>query len=380
MRPIKFRLAVLAVGITALTHAPSASAESTALCKADEQSCTEANRVFHVHETSVGKAKFLTSVNPNLIHHVHEVTLSGKKARLLTSIGTVECDALYLGDVSNSKLEISGAFTYTNCILGGANCSIAEENGPSKVTVAGEGHETAVVTKENLVYVVCGSSIDCRFHGTGLLGTAKGSLLSAQKNGEVVLLGQSVSKEAGGFLCPKETKLDMTTTPLEATYFAQPTEATIELCKKDVGAKACPFETEGIIIECDALFLSNAIGTLASPLIIEGNFTYSNCNHECRVIEENGPSEIKVEKTGAEMAKVTGEGLVHLMCPGLVNCSYNGITLIGTGKGFLIATNTNGEVVLSEQKTAKEAGGFLCPKESQLDITTTPLTATYITS
>jgi hypothetical protein len=146
---------------------------------------------------------------------VHEATLAGHKAVLKTSIVTVECDVLFLGDAlseSGKPLVIHGKFTYTNC----ASCTITEENGPSELKVLKEGHETASVTGEGLVHVEC-SGLNCRYTGEGLKGTAKGPLLSTETNGEVSLTEKEVHKESGLF-CPKESKLTITTTPLEPTY------------------------------------------------------------------------------------------------------------------------------------------------------------------
>jgi hypothetical protein len=207
MKAIKmFGLAVLtALMAMAFVGAASAMAESTVLCKNDESPCTEGNVIAHVHETSVGKAK------------------------LLTSFGTTECNVLFLGDAAEAMEEgaglgVIGSFTYTECTLGGSNCTATEENGPAELEVLKEGHETGKVTGEGLVHLVCGKSIDCSYNGTGLTGTAKGPLLSAQTpdNGEVSLSEQSTTKEAGGFLCPKTAKLDITTTPLVATYVSTP--------------------------------------------------------------------------------------------------------------------------------------------------------------
>jgi hypothetical protein len=133
--------------------------------------------------------------------------------------------------------------------------------------------------------------------------------------------------------------------------------------------------------ECNALFSSTKVGAAGKPQILEGNFTYTNCelgSSKCTATEENGPSEIKIEASGTEEAKVTGEGLVHLVCGMSIDCSYNGTNLVGTGKGPLISTQANGEVSISEAATTKEAGGFLCPKSTKLDITTSPLVATYL--
>jgi len=132
-----------------------------------------------------------------------------------------------------------------------------------------------------------------------------------------------------------------------------------------------------IIVKCDVLFLSTSVGSEAAPLVIEGNFTYTNCG-SCTATEENGPSIIEVLKEGHETAKVTGEGLVHVNCSGL-NCRYNGEGLAGIGKGPLLSTQANGEVSIQEAETAKESGLF-CPTVSKLDLTVTPLEKIYLTS
>ena len=194
--------AIKMIGLAALTAlmamafvgATSAMAENTNLCSNDATSdCTA---VTHVHEVGVGKAK------------------------LLSSVGTTECTVLFLGDVKSvgSPLIIEGNFTYTSCELGGSSCTATEESGPAEIKVLKEGHEKAKVTGEGLVHLVCSGFIDCSYNGTGLTGTGKGPLLSTQANGEVTLSEQSTTKETGGFLCPKTAKLDITTTPLSATY------------------------------------------------------------------------------------------------------------------------------------------------------------------
>jgi len=196
-----FGLAALAALMAmAFVGASSAMAESTALCNVDPgtgatEVCPAGHLITSVHETSVGKAK------------------------LLTSFLTIECDVLFSGTARSSlasPLIIDGSFTYTNC----GNCTVTEESGPAEIKILKLGHETADVTGEGLVHSVCGTSLDCSYNGLNLLGTAKGPLLSAQTpdNGEVSLQEQSTSKEAGGFLCPKTAKLDIVTTPLSATY------------------------------------------------------------------------------------------------------------------------------------------------------------------
>ena len=135
-------------------------------------------------------------------------------------------------------------------------------------------------------------------------------------------------------------------------------------------------ESELPTIECHVLFLGDTVAGTSNPLIISGAFTYSSCNNFCSVKEENGPSEIKVLRTGSELAAVTGEGLVRVQCP-FINCSYNGEGLEGHGLGAL-STGGTGSVTLTGQETNKETGGEICPPEAFLTITTNALSATYI--
>jgi hypothetical protein len=137
-------------------------------------------------------------------------------------------------------------------------------------------------------------------------------------------------------------------------------------------------KTNILTIKCDVLFLSTSVGSEASPLIVKGNFTYSNCNNSCVILEENGPAEIKVLVESHETSKVTGEGLVHLECGSFIDCLFNSEGLVGTGKGALLSTETNGEVKITAQKVKEEGGSFFCPDTSELTITTTPLTKTYL--
>lgn len=199
MKPIKLLglAALAALMAMVFVGTPSAMAEPTGLCGADfekeEANENECDLITHVHETSVGNAVLLSSV-------------------------AVECDVLFLGDeVEEAEtLELEGEFTYTNC----GSCEINEENGPSIIKLLYTEHETGAVTEEGLVKVVCGGFINCAFTSTSLLGTAKGALLSTQKNGEVSIQGQTINKE-GGLLCPKTNKLDITTTPLKSTFVKQ---------------------------------------------------------------------------------------------------------------------------------------------------------------
>jgi len=132
-----------------------------------------------------------------------------------------------------------------------------------------------------------------------------------------------------------------------------------------------------INVKCDVLFLSTKVGAAAAPLVIEGKFTYTNCNGgSCEVKEVTSPSTIEVLRTSHETSSVTGEGEVNVHCGFFINCTYNGEGLEGTGKGPLLSTETNGEVSLTGQETSRVSG--FCPESAFLDIKTTPLSATYL--
>jgi hypothetical protein len=204
MKPIKMLglTALLALLAMAFVGASSAMAEGTQLCTADETPCESANLVTHVHET----------------------TLSGAKATLLNSVSNVLCDVLFLGEAYQGTTEgsvlVQGNFTYTNCLDEKPNtCTVTEESGPVNITVLKEGHETAKVTGEGEVKVVC-TGISCKYNGEGLVGTGKGPLLSSETNGEVSIVEQT-TKKVSGLLCPATAKLDIKTTPLVKVSLSQ---------------------------------------------------------------------------------------------------------------------------------------------------------------
>jgi len=192
--------ALTALMAMAFVGAGSAMAEETQLCTTDTSPCSAPTT--SIHAISVGRAK------------------------LLTSLGTVECNVLFestsVGALAAPQV-IKGNFTFSNCELVGVECEAKEQNGPAELLVLKEGHETAAVTGEGLVKVECGKTLICAYTGERLKGTAKGPLLSAQipDNGEVSLSGQELIKEAGsGFICPKTAKLDIAASPLVPVYIS----------------------------------------------------------------------------------------------------------------------------------------------------------------
>jgi hypothetical protein len=215
VKPIKMLglAALAALMAMAFVGASSAMAESTALCKEDAvllegEVCPEANRV----------------------HHVHEATLTGAPGLLLSSIVEILCDVLFLGDVQNTNntgnpLQVLGNFTYSNCMTASnGSCTVTEVSSDIKLDILKLGHELADVTpsagtKGGEVKAQCGFLINCVYDGEGLSGHALGPLLSGtETNGQTRIEEQTTHRVSG--VCPETAKLDLLTTPLEATSIA----------------------------------------------------------------------------------------------------------------------------------------------------------------
>jgi len=182
---------VVAIFAMALLGASPAVGESTALCKADEES---------------------ECASP--ISHVHYVA---NDLEVLTSVMDYKCDALLLA--SDTELGapqvLEGTFTYTSCNNG---CERTEENGPAVLNFLKTGHESGEATGESLVHVVCGFFINCRYTLEGLVGSVKGPLLSSENNGEINFVEQELFHESG--FCPEVGLLDAKFVPLSPIYIS----------------------------------------------------------------------------------------------------------------------------------------------------------------
>jgi hypothetical protein len=376
MKPIgKLGLAALvAVVGMAIVNAPATMAETTALCNLDTgaEACPSEN--------------FLGSV--------HLENSPGEKGKLLTKFGTVECDVMFLGKVGTlgSPQVIKGGFAYTEC----GSCTVTEVSASSTIQVLRSGHETASVTGEGEMHVVCPGTINCYYDGEGLEGTAKGPLLSVKANGEIKLNEQVVFK-VKGFLCPSTAKLDLVLTTPIAPHITETGSGETALCDTDpgTGSEVCPSNhllagvgqetlssqtakllTSSGTVECDVDFTGLTVGTSGAPLKIKGFFSYSNCGG-CTVTQETTTVTIEVLKLGHETADVTGEGEIHVVCAE-INCYYDGKGLKGVAKGPLLSAEVNGEVAISEQEV-NEVKGTLCPGTAKLDLVITNPVIPYIT-
>jgi len=131
--------------------------------------------------------------------------------------------------------------------------------------------------------------------------------------------------------------------------------------------------------KCDVLYLGDVKST-GSPLAISGNFTYTNCVREngkaCEVTETSSSASISILKTAHELGQETYSYEVNIHCGILLNCTYDGEGLSGHVLGPLLSEKANGEVRLEKQVTHRVKG--VCSETAELDILTSPLSATYI--
>ncbi len=166
------------------------------------------------------------------VPEIHETSV--ENAALLTSLFTVKCEVLFLGEVTAKGLEeselkplvVKGKYTFSGC---GEGCTVTEEGGPSTLKYLRKGHETAEVTAKATVHTKC-AGIECSYGAEAAAGTAKGALLSSAKNGEVTFSGVTLKKISGSAFCPSTGKLDLKTTPLEPIYIVNAEDILLGFC------------------------------------------------------------------------------------------------------------------------------------------------------
>jgi hypothetical protein len=186
MRLIKtLGLAIIAaVAAMAFIGAPSASAEATALCKANELACSEKN-------TFPAGTTILLSLIEGLVE---------------TELGNIECEVAHAeGKTLNklgSPLEIKmESATHEGC-------------GPCSVTVSTFGTLLLLKTAANLGEIVahgmlaklnCGGVLNCNF----VSGLPKLHAKGLSEGMAAMATGTNVElKSEGGFLCPKKTTVN----------------------------------------------------------------------------------------------------------------------------------------------------------------------------
>jgi hypothetical protein len=135
-------------------------------------------------------------------------------------------------------------------------------------------------------------------------------------------------------------------------------------------------------VTCNVLFLGESLGA-GKPLVIHGNFTYSNClrnGQACTVTEISTDSLLGVLRTGHETASVTFESEFNVHCGLFIKCTYKGEGLEATAKGSLASSAENGEITLNEQTIKHVGGPYICAETSKLDIELHPLEAVYVST
>jgi hypothetical protein len=185
---------------------------------------------------------------------------------------------------------------------------------------------------------------------------------------------------------------------------------TTALCKEDTGDNLCPqakranqihlltqklqngqlveakakFLTGGLTVECTILYLGTVqtAGELGSPLKVEGDFTYTECNGGCEAYETEGSPGIlwflKEGGVGSELAKVTGEATIALVCFDWW-CEYNFVNLVGHFLGPLTPTH-KGHLTYTDVVLNLVQGTFFCPDVTKLDALFLSLESLYVRS
>jgi len=202
MRLIKMLgLAAIAAAMAmAFLGASSAMATNTALCKEDvltkiNEECPLAKRIHHVHAVSVSATG-----------------VQGLFAKLLTSIVNVECEALFLGDVTSpsdlgNPLTIAGKFTYPTC---NAGCISTQISAGATVTILKTAQELGEVKYQAEILEQCGEILHCVYNGVGVVGHFLGGLTTGATFGEKghISFLEATKTKVKGLLCPASAKLD----------------------------------------------------------------------------------------------------------------------------------------------------------------------------
>ena len=392
--------AIGAVAAMALIGATAAMAENTLLCEANTESETP----------SAEECK-----SPKELHFL-SVDAKGEKdekAKLLSSIATVECNALVVAERTSSALAAPVVFaatlTYSAC-----NCTVKVlEQGT--ISVLKTGTESAAVTATGFaVKVECFGLFDCDYDAKGLVGDGLGAAENGTaKKGHVTYSEDEVHlrQDLEAFEpCPTKASLDALFQSLTPVYVRSfiPGENTLlceantesetpsaEECKSpkelhflSVDAKGEKDEKAKLLssittVECNALVVAERTSSaLAAPVVFAATLTYSACNCTVKVLEQGT---ISVLKTGTESAAVTATGFaVKVECFGLFDCDYDAKGLVGDGLGAAEnGTAKKGHVTYSEDEVhlRQDLEAFEpCPTKASLDALFQSLTPVYVRS
>jgi hypothetical protein len=145
-------------------------------------------------------------------------------------------------------------------------------------------------------------------------------------------------------------------------------------------ATTLKLKTPVLTVTCEALYLGDALSGLAAPLVIHGNYTFSNCNNGCTITETSASALVFFLREGTELSKVTVEYNFHVTCTEVIECTYNGEELVGHGLGGLITTAAEKGHVTFTKAPVRNSGGLICPPSAELTALFESLSKEYIGS
>jgi hypothetical protein len=187
--------AAVALLAMALLGPATATAESTALCKLDQDPCPEANRVQALHYVADDM----------------EISTAGAEY-------DYGCDALIEGVALAlaAPQVIHANIAYFSC---SGSCTRSEISSGFSLYLLRTGTESAELVGEGLeVQVKCGSVINCVYDLEGIVGQVSGPL-PAGENGQIAY-AEAPLHAVSGLLCPSEARLTALFKPLAALYIA----------------------------------------------------------------------------------------------------------------------------------------------------------------
>ncbi len=196
MRLVKTLGLALIMSITAmaLIGASPASATSTVICTKDVLVCPEANLV-------VLKEIHFLAMDPTVVSSFGTV---------LCKLGLIQVEVLHLASPLQVHLK---EFKLTECTFGKTACAVTQTHLglPHLLKTGTNLGEFLDLEKENLftqVRIVCEPALSCEYKWESLVGHTVGTQ-SASLAGSIKYSG-NILKTVGGFLCPKESKLNAT--------------------------------------------------------------------------------------------------------------------------------------------------------------------------
>lgn len=186
-------LMLVAIMVTmALVGASSAVAETTALCKVDEDPCKEANQVTEVHYKA------------NNIEFLGEYAYGCSNALLLATVSK-------LGKTQALEAQ---SMVYPSC--GGGCTRTTEELGT--LSVLRTASESAEITINGFkTKVTCSGFSNCIYAFNEQVGVLEGPLLTGD-NGHITFQEVPLERVGGGLFCPLEVSFDALFEASEPVY------------------------------------------------------------------------------------------------------------------------------------------------------------------